>query len=179
MSLEEGKICIKCKEYKLLELFVKTKSCKHGRRNTCKECSRIYMRTYEKRPNAKKRHVKWASNNPDKVKAKMEKWEKNNPEKVAANCARRRLIFIDANMPWTNHAKIKEMAFERDRLTEETGIKHHLDHIIPLNHELVMGLHVENNLQILTESENCSKSNKFNPEDFFDWTPRLFIGIDI
>lgn len=41
---------------------------------------------------------------------------------------------------------------------------YHVDHIIPLQGELVSGFHIENNLQYLSAIENIQKSNKFIPE---------------
>jgi 5-methylcytosine-specific restriction endonuclease McrA len=46
---------------------------------------------------------------------------------------------------------------EAERLTEETGIIHHVDHIIPISKG---GLHHQDNLQVLTKKENLSKGNK-------------------
>jgi hypothetical protein len=63
--------------------------------------------------------------------------------------------------PWANKKAIREIYFEARRLTASTGIKYEVDHIIPSNHPLVCGLHVENNLQIITEFENIAKSNTF------------------
>ena len=39
---------------------------------------------------------------------------------------------------------------------------HELDHIIPLNHPDVCGLHVPWNFQWLTREENSKKSNSFD-----------------
>lgn len=63
--------------------------------------------------------------------------------------------------PWADKKAIRAVYIKARQLTVETGIKHEVDHIIPSTHELVCGLHVENNLQILTESENIRKSNSF------------------
>ena len=63
--------------------------------------------------------------------------------------------------PWADKKAIRAIYFEARRLTASTGIKYEVDHIIPSNHPLVCGLHVETNLQIITEFENITKSNSF------------------
>lgn len=69
----------------------------------------------------------------------------------------------DKSMPqWANKTKINRIYLQARHLTVTTGIRHEVDHIIPSNHLLVCGLHVENNLQILTESDNQKKSNNFS-----------------
>ena len=40
-------------------------------------------------------------------------------------------------------------------------VKYSVDHIIPIQHELVCGLHVEHNLQIIPLIDNIRKHNKF------------------
>ena len=69
----------------------------------------------------------------------------------------------DKSMPkWANKVAIEEFYIKARLLTEETGIRHEVDHIIPLNHALVCGLHVEHNLQVITKTENQKKSNNFD-----------------
>ena len=69
---------------------------------------------------------------------------------------------VIATPAWADKKTIKEFYRVAKKLTENTGIPHQVDHIIPLRGELVCGLHVENNLQILTKAENIYKSNYYS-----------------
>ena len=50
----------------------------------------------------------------------------------------------------------------------EEGVKHEVDHIIPVNHPLVCGLHVPWNLQIITYEQNKAKGNSLQTEPLPD-----------
>jgi hypothetical protein len=79
---------------------------------------------------------------------------------AGARSAERRAAQRKQMPGWANREAIKQIYKEAQRLTRETGIPHHVDHIYPLISEYVSGLHVEDNLQILQATENLKKSNK-------------------
>jgi hypothetical protein len=56
--------------------------------------------------------------------------------------------------PWTDYYEIK-------RIYQNRPPGHHVDHIIPLVHSKVCGLHCPANLQYLPAAVNCSKKNHF------------------
>lgn len=62
---------------------------------------------------------------------------------------------------WADLDKISKIYKLRTKMTRENGIWYHVDHIIPLRGKNVCGLHVENNLQIITKKENYKKGNRF------------------
>ncbi len=103
--------------------------------------------------------------NPEKVKEASRRWELNNPEKHRTTKrrlhAKRRAIKKHALPAWANQTKIAEFYKEAVRLTGVTGIKYHVDHIVPLLGKNVCGLHVEGNLQVITAEENIRKNNRF------------------
>jgi len=77
--------------------------------------------------------------------------------------ARRRASKVQAQPKWADVAAITAIYTIKKRLQELTGQEYHVDHIDPLQHELVCGLHVPANLQAIPASVNLGKSNHFTP----------------
>ncbi|MES2511825.1 MAG: hypothetical protein V4625_18015 [Pseudomonadota bacterium] len=70
-----------------------------------------------------------------------------------------------ATPAWANEKAIKAIYAEAKRLTNETGIPHEVDHVVPIQGSKVCGLHVEHNLQILTKAKNVQKHANFSDWD--------------
>lgn len=75
--------------------------------------------------------------------------------------AARRYKCKDNCPPWTDLQALQAVYAEAARLTEATGIPHEVDHVVPLRHPQVCGLHVPWNLEVKTMEANRSKHNRF------------------
>lgn len=78
-----------------------------------------------------------------------------------------------ATPPWADRKEIMEI-YRQMRAMRSQGMDVHVDHIIPLNGELVSGLHVPSNLRIMDAAANVAKGNSFDEEalNFFGSFPR-------
>ena len=79
---------------------------------------------------------------------------------------------------WSDKPAIDLIYAEAFRLTNETGVPHQVDHIVPITSKIVCGLHVSNNMQILRKSENVKKGNRFWPGHPDDEKDRLGRAVD-
>lgn len=61
----------------------------------------------------------------------------------------------------SDREKIRAIYEKSALITQETGIPHEVDHIIPIKNEEVCGLHVPQNLQIVSRDFNRRKKNSF------------------
>ena len=64
--------------------------------------------------------------------------------------------------PWANRLSIRDFYVLAQKITYETGVLHEVDHIIPLQGKKVSGLHVENNLRVISMLENRRKHNHYD-----------------
>lgn len=168
------RLCKKCGVTKPLLDFKPNKGCKEGYEHTCLVCFRLRQRKWEE--SNKDRHranqLRWRAQNMDQYKARKAAWYEKNKE-VVCDKARQ---FAKDNPAWKRSATAKRRAQKKQAIPgwadlkkirsiykEATRLGLVVDHIIPLQNDLVCGLHVENNLQLLTASENSIKSNKFDP----------------
>lgn len=65
-----------------------------------------------------------------------------------------------ARPSWVDIRELVEIENVCRRVSQETGITHHVDHIVPLNGKTVCGLDVPWNLQVIPAADNLRKSNK-------------------
>lgn len=174
------KLCVRCKVEKENDEFRQLKT----RLNSwCKECCKEHRKEwyqknrdseiakakeYHKQTYADKREhkiqsaKKWVKNNPDKYKVNAKKCYERTKLKRFAYQALARAKRRNAVPKWFNTIKedVQKIYIEARTKTLETGIPHEVDHIIPLVSDYVCGLHVPNNLRVVTRYENRSKQNK-------------------
>lgn len=102
--------------------------------------------------------------NKEYVNTRNNLYKINNKDVVNASNSFRRATKLRATPCWLSKDQldeIKEIYNICLETTEQTGVIHHVDHIVPLVSEFVCGLHVPWNLQVITAKENLSKGNKY------------------
>lgn len=110
--------------------------------------------------NSKRREYYHANKEKSSLKAK--KWRDSNRCHIYAKNRVRKNKMLQQQMPsWADKSAMEVIYQQARRRSQIEGIQYHVDHIIPLNGDIVSGLHIEYNLQILTAKDNVVKKNSF------------------
>lgn len=127
--------------------------------------ARAKRRAAEK-PDAVRVHkASYRERNRDLLREKNRRRHADKPALHVANQAARRSRKRRAMPTWVDREAIKAIYALARQATELSGVKCSVDHIVPLKHSLVCGLHVPWNLRLLSLEANKQKGNKFTPGD--------------
>ncbi len=188
---DNGRICNACKTYFAWDNFYsksKNGSLSQQYHSRCKSCHSEAMSAYnasrvpsEEAKAKKNASIKlWKAKNREKVLSHKQayrdrhskkiaestrQWKRNNHEKWSLNKELRATRAKQARVSWNQELTqlvMIEAIDVRKRREKITGIKWHIDHIIPLKGDLVCGLHVWNNIAVIPAVTNISKSNRFD-----------------
>lgn len=140
------KVCTRCKTTRITSEFTAHRGMKDGLSCWCKPCC-----------------SHWRKANKEIRRKDQALYRKRHPGKVNAATAKRDSKKLQRTPRWLTNLQFShiEMFYVAAvEMKKSTGVDFEVDHIVPLNGELVSGLHVPWNLQVLTASENSSKGNK-------------------
>ena len=144
----------------------------------CKKCEKpkgpdgFYVGRLVCKDCIKERSLAWITNNPEKRAVIVKKsrsasdvWRSyaNRWKKLSGDAPKRRAAKANRTPTWLSCEDFWMMreAYSLCALRSKiTGVKHHVDHVVPLRGKSVCGLHVPWNLQVIPAFENLIKSNK-------------------
>jgi len=144
----------------------KNAECKRIYREANKEAEALRLKKYasENKEKVNLAKKKWRDKNKEIQYTLILEWRKNNKARYNYLHAKRRAAKINATPAWlTNeeHRLISEYYVMAKELEKVFPWGQQVDHIIPLQGKTVCGLHVPNNLQILSVWQNQSKNNNY------------------
>lgn len=182
------KICSKCRQELLHTQFSKNKRTADGFSHYCKTCATQAYNAWKKQNKeaAAEATKRWRATNPEAARLSARKsdkkraqhptrkectakaiavWRKANKSLVNSYTAERRAKRLQATQTWANDAIMDSYYAMAQWLTAVVpGHAYEVDHIVPLQSDIVCGLHTHSNLQVLEASVNRAKGNRYWPD---------------
>lgn len=159
------KFCRVCGETKPYSEF-------YTHRRVCRKCHCKRGSLWQKNNQNKVRAYATASyhrtnyygRNKERIRLDRQRYYQKNRSKMDAEAAAHKAVARLATPEWSIKFFVEE-AYRLARLrTKLTGIKWHVDHIVPLRNRLVCGLHAHTNVRVIPASVNCGKRNLHWPD---------------
>lgn len=114
----------------------------------------------------------WVKNHKDEYMVWKKKWARDYAKKnravIYARDVKRRQLKKDSLDETTDFEKIKQFYILAENLTERTGQKYVVDHIVPI---IKGGKHHQDNLQVITSHDNLRKGSKYPFEISHSFNP--------
>lgn len=126
------------------------------------EASKAAGRRYYER-NRDAMIAKAAAQPQESKRARQRRYAQKYPERERVKTNMRRRRHRQATPPWLSKeqvAQIRQIYRSAQELTAATGVLYEVDHFVPLASEVVCGLHVPWNLQVVPREINRRKTNK-------------------
>lgn len=149
--------CAKCSKCNIVDNIANLTS---GKNIICRVCSNATTISYREHNKEKVLETakKYRDNNKEKVAISFKKWADKNVGYLKNKSAERRIALHRAT-PNYDYGAQEEL--DMIKIYDKCPKGYHVDHIIPIKHPLVCGLHVPCNLQYLPAADNIRKSNHF------------------
>ena len=129
----------------------------------CAECARVSWRARNAgSDHERERHAKSRRENPSAHRERVRRWRAKNKDYGAAAASKWRADLDNRTPKWVDLNRVRVAYRWAQLASASTGVEHHVDHIIPLRGKSVSGLHVPENLQVLTYWENLEKAARYD-----------------
>lgn len=155
--------CSICKEEKPASAFGPRKDCARGYDYRCRVCKEVNSKKWRGKNSEKvlARAANYRQKNQERIRAYAREHIKKSPAKASEWRRAHEARQLNALPAWSDRekcAEVYEVMQAWNSIWPDDPV--HVDHVIPLKSDVVCGLHVHNNLQILRAADNVRKFNK-------------------
>ena len=154
-KIYDGRPCRNCSS---TQKYTVNQSCVRCNQERVSIRSKDIAKKYESSEKGREARKRWRNSDANKV---IQNRYLTNSGNARERTARRRQIFLSgmSGMDEDEFLAVKDLYKQCSDLTNQTGIMHHVDHILPIADG---GVHRLYNLQILTESDHKVKTLEEN-----------------